>query len=221
MGNIVTLSGGRHLDIQNLLPWYVSRRLDASESARVEAHLADCPECRADVVLERRLAAEWASVPMETETNWLRLRERVMRDDAGRGGATVSSRLADSVRHALTRGRSWFTGLGWALAAAQAVALVAMVVTFRATAPAPVYHTLGAAPAPAIGNVLVIFDPGTSERRFRDTLQASHARLVDGPTAAGVYVLHVPADERAAILRRMRARSEVELAQPVDPGAIR
>jgi hypothetical protein len=221
MGNIVTLSGGEHLETQSLLPWYVSRRLDAGECTRVEAHLADCPECRADVAAERRLAAEWASLPIETETSWLRLRERMIADDADRARPTIGSRLGAIVRHAAAGRPSWPTRLGWALAAAQAVALVAIGVSSRTATPAPAYHTLGAAQAPADANMLVIFDPDTSERDFRDALTANHARIVDGPTASDAYVLHVPGDERPAILARMRARRDVELAQPIDPGAIR
>jgi anti-sigma factor RsiW len=219
MGKIITLSGGQHLDTQALLPWYVSRRLDASETARVEAHLADCSECRADVASERRLAAEWATMPMETEASWLRLRERLNKDDTERARPTLSSSFA-TARSALTRGRSWLSGVGWALAAAQAIALAVIVTPVRAPAPAP-YHALGAAQGPSAGNVLVIFDPDTNERRFRDALETNHARIVDGPTASGVYVLHVPADERSAMLMRMQARPDVELAQPIDPGASR
>ncbi len=221
MGKIIALSRGQHLETQSLLPWYVSRRLDASECARVEAHLAECPECRADAVSERRLAAEWASIPVETEANWLRLRERLIRDDAERARAATFPRFAEIVRHALERGRSWFPTMGWALAVGQGIALVAFAMSVRAPTPSPLYHALGAAQAPSNGNVLVMFDPAVSERRFRDAILANHARIVDGPTATGAWVLHVPADERAAILVGLRARPDVALAQPIDPGAIR
>ena len=221
MENTTALSGAEHQEAQSLLPWYVSERLDGSEHARVEAHLAQCPDCRADVVAERRLAVEWASLPMESETSWLRLRGLVAGDDARRARSALSSRLSDMVRDAVTRRPSWVTGLGWGLAAAQGAMLAAIgiaVVTAPAVAP---YHTLGAGQAPSVGNAIVIFDPDVSERRLRETLTANHARIVDGPAASGVYVVHVPADERAAILLRMRARPEVALAQPIDPGAIR
>jgi anti-sigma factor RsiW len=144
VGNIVTLTGAEHLETQSLLPWYVSRRLDASDTSRVEAHLAECPECRSDVVTERRLAAEWASLPIETEASWRRLRERVIGDDALRPGAATVSRLAGIVRRGLTRGRSWIAGAGWALAAVQAVALAAVSIAVWPTTPAAPYHT----PAP-------------------------------------------------------------------------
>ncbi len=221
MENTVALADGEHQEAQSLLPWYVSRRLDASDDARVEAHLAACPECRADVAAERRLAAEWANLPIESETNWLRLRERMMREDAGRANAAMFSRLSDIVRGALAWRPSWLSGLGWGLAAAQGAVLAAIGIAL-VTAPAPAaYHALGAGNAPSLGNALVMFDPDTSERRLRETLVSNHARIVDGPTASGAYVIHVPVDERSAMLVRMRTRPDVEIAQPIDPGAIR
>ena len=111
--------------------------------------------------------------------------------------------------------------MGWALAAAQGLALVAIGASLLTATPKAAYHALGAAPSSASGNMLVMFDPDTSEGRFRDVLEANHARLVDGPTSSGAYVLHVPADERAAILTRMRERPDVALAEPIDPGVIR
>src|ERR1700722_9458729 len=110
MGKIVTLSGAQHLETQSLLPWYVSRRLDASDCARVEAHLVECPECRADLAAERRLMAEWATMPIETEASWLRLRERVVRDGADRADSGTVFRLANLARHTATRWQSRFVG---------------------------------------------------------------------------------------------------------------
>jgi anti-sigma factor RsiW len=221
MENIATLSGAEHQETQSLLPWYVSQRLDASDGARVEAHLAQCPECRADVAAERGLAAEWASLPMESETSWLRLRGRLAHEEARRANSALFSRLAEIFRDGLTRRRSWFTRLGWGLAVAQGAALAAIGIAL-VTAPTVVpYHALGAGQAPAVANALVMFDPDTSERRLREALTANHARIVDGPTTSGAYVVHVPADERSATLARMRALRDVVLAQPIDPGAVR
>jgi hypothetical protein len=80
------------------------------------------------------------------------------------------------------------------------------------------YHALGAAPAPASGNVVVMFRPDTREQDLRRTLNAAHARLVDGPTAADAYLLHVPSAERAAALVRLKGQADVVLAEPIDPG---
>ena len=64
--------------------------------------------------------------------------------------------------------------------------------------------------------MIVTFRPDTSEQDLRNTLNESHARLVDGPTAADAYVLHVPAAERAAALVKLRQRANIVLAEPID-----
>ena len=69
------------------------------------------------------------------------------------------------------------------------------------------------------GNVVVVFHPDTTERQMRETLKAGQARLVDGPTAAGGYVLAVPAAKRTAALAALRARENVVLAEPIGPAS--
>jgi hypothetical protein len=59
-----------------------------------------------------------------------------------------------------------------------------------------------------------------AERQFRSALNAAGARLADGPTAAGAYVLSVSEDRREASLNALRARADVILAQPIDNEAV-
>jgi hypothetical protein len=76
------------------------------------------------------------------------------------------------------------------------------------------YITLGARPA-ALGNLVVSFEPGTPERELRRILQVSGARIVDGPTDVGAYVLSVPAAQAEPALQRLRAEPAVTLAEPL------
>jgi hypothetical protein len=114
--------------------------------------------------------------------------------------------------------RSGAPWMGWALAA-QAACLVLTVgaLVYETTKP-PTYRALGAAPDSAAGNVVVIFRPDTREGDLRRILKDGGARLVDGPTAADAYVLHVPAQERAAALAKLRAQAQIVLAEPIDSG---
>lgn len=52
--------GARHLAVADIAA-YADRRLAAAERARVEAHLAACAECRAEVVAVARLSRSLAS----------------------------------------------------------------------------------------------------------------------------------------------------------------
>jgi anti-sigma factor RsiW len=217
-GRIIQLRGDQHADVELVLPWYVTGQLSAAEQARVEAHLGVCPECAAEVRFERRLASEVAGMPVEVEQGWTRLRRsmelasRKPRPLAALGGWVDGGRRRAS--RALRSSPPW---LGWAIAA-QIVLFAGAGALLAPSTQSARYHTLGAAPVSPAGNVVVIFRPDTSELRLRQTLEASDARLVDGPTAADAYVLHIPPAERAAQLAKLRGRAEIELAEPVDSG---
>lgn len=192
-----------HHELRELLPWYVTGQLDEADAARVEAHLEDCAECQAEIRFEERLESEVARLPLEVEAGWARMRRRVEGDRS-------EHRLA----HGLRTRAPW---LGWGVAAVLMLGLGVMLAPSLRPAPAAdAYHALGAAPAAEPGNVVVIFRPDTTEKALREALKASGARLVDGPTPADAYVLHVPATQREAALANLRARPEIVLAQPVD-----
>jgi hypothetical protein len=224
-GHIIPLRGDPHQRIQSLLPWFVTDRLDADERAEVETHLNACPDCRAEERLERRLAVEVAAMPVDVEQSWARLRARLERPPAN--PAPRFGRRLTAAWHGLGRGlgggRPW---MGWAMAAQAAVMVLLLGVVWprhdqpSGAAPRGVdarYHALGAAASPRTGNVVVTFRPETSERDLRAALLADQARLVDGPTAAGAYVLSVPPARRAAILTTLRQRPGVVMAEPIDP----
>ncbi len=46
-----------HRETRDLIPWWVNGRLTGEEARRVESHLAQCAECRADVDVEHRVRA--------------------------------------------------------------------------------------------------------------------------------------------------------------------
>ncbi len=208
MGHVIRLHD-RHEETERLLPWYITGQLDPVDRAQVEAHLADCVDCQAELVAERELRAQVAALPLDSSPAWTEMRRRL---DVAPPGSPAALRPRTAIWRALSRPG----GMGW-IAAAQAAALVLIATTALPPLgrPAP-YHTLGSVPTAATGNVIVIFRPDASERSLRRTLNASGARLVDGPTAAGAYVLHVPAAARALALNRLRGQRDVVLAQPID-----
>ena len=220
-GQIIPLHADEHREVQLLLPWYATSRLDAQDHARVEAHLGACAECQADLALERQMAAAVANLPLEAQPPWEALKTRLPRQ------------ARQPARHAEPRPAapswvwpwSWRPGpqtMGWALAGQFAMLLLLGAVLVMRPGPTTQnpgqYQALGAAPAPAAGNLVVIFRPDIPEKALRAILTAINARLVDGPTAADAYVLHVAPAERAAILTKLRARREIVLAEPIDAG---
>ena len=77
--SVIRFDPEAHAQVQALLPWYVTGRLEADERAEVEAHLAGCDRCNAELVLERQLHASQA-VPepvADAGPGWARLQRRI------------------------------------------------------------------------------------------------------------------------------------------------
>lgn len=210
-GRIIPLHGDLHDDTSALLPWYVTGRLDAEDQARVEAHLATCAQCQADLAIERRLAAAVADLPAEDIGDV---------DDAFAGiKDKLRPREPFLKRNAERLGRDWARSAPWLrwAAAAQLVLLIGGgAMLLRPQAQPKVYHTLGSAPAPAAANIVVVFRADVTEARLRQTLRDADARVVDGPTVADAYLLHVEPTTRAASVAKLRGDKTIELAEPID-----
>jgi anti-sigma factor RsiW len=213
-GRIIPLHGDLHDNVNALLPWYVIGRLDDEDCVRVEAHISGCAQCQADLAAERRLQALVAEMPEplgDVDAAWNRFELRPMDQDSG-----TKSGLKQQWRQS----PGW---MRWAVAAQLALLVVgggAWIVRPAAPKPAPAYHVLGAAPESTAANVVVVFRPDTPESGLRQVLRDNHARLVDGPTAADAYLLHVTPAERTAILTHLRDTHAVVLAEPVDAAAV-
>jgi anti-sigma factor RsiW len=197
-----------HREALLLLPWHVSGALDEVEQARVEAHLADCAECRAELALERRLATEVVAMSPESEPAWEAMQRRLAQP-ARRRTRPVRRNLA---RQAAKIALPW---LGWAVAAGAMMILGLQAVL--PPRPAPAYHALAAAPDHAGIDVAVIFKPQTTEAEIHSILDASQARVAEGPTATDAWLLNVPMQERDGAVRRLRASPDVLAAEPLDP----
>jgi hypothetical protein len=225
-GRIIPMPGEAHRDVQSLLPWYLAGGLNETERALVEAHVSHCAECQADLRDEPRLAAAIADLPMAAaaptvEHGWSQISRALEQEPPRRApfAAWIARRVARRPRpiHSSGVATPW---LGWALAGQFGLVLVLSLALFR-TAPPARYHALGAAPASAEANVVVIFRPQTAEQDFRAILRSNDARLVDGPTVADAYLLHVASADRAKVLARLRRQPQIVLAEPVDSGATR
>ncbi len=210
MADIIRLRGSPHEQAQALLPWYVNGTLDPDEKASVEAHVAGCPECRADVEAERVLAREIAELPLDAAEGWAAFSERLDRPPAAEPDAAPIPLLKRRIP------------MGWAIgtqAIAAALAVAVMTALPSGEPAAPVYHTLGTASNAAPANIVLAFDPSTTEEAMRAALTAADIRIVDGPSATGAYMAHVAPGRRDAALAELRRAKQVVLAEPIDAGA--
>jgi hypothetical protein len=200
-----------HREAQDLLPWYLTGRLDADETAMVEAHLAECETCRADLRVEGRLNAKIARMPLDVEQGWADMRRRIEgggppRRPERQGGATWVFWPKRGQTGVLT----WAT---WGLAAQAFLVLVSAVIVLMTLQPDR-YRTLGSG-ARRDADVLVMFRPETNEAALRRALTAADARIVDGPTAGGAYLVSARSKDDRGLLGALRASPDVVLAEPL------
>jgi hypothetical protein len=76
-----------NVEIRELLPEYLHDRLTASDRARVEAHLASCEECTAELATLRAVRQAYAHVPAIDSAPILRALPRPSRKVTARGSS--------------------------------------------------------------------------------------------------------------------------------------
>ena len=206
-----------------LLPWLVTGRLDADETARVESHVAACSACRCDLEHERALR------------DVVRTEDRAGVPDAARAFQKLMARIGETERalpseqpprRALSVRRMRVPRWVGAAVLAQALALALVATAFWRHADrideAP-YRTLSsgtASTASGQAHLRVVFAPGTTTQELAGILDVIDARIVDGPSPAGAYALALPgvAPDEAAVrksLATLRADARVILAEPL------
>ena len=192
-----------------LLPWYLTGTLKESERRAVDEHLAACAECSAELESLTRLRAPLQAALAEEPMPVLHVKQAVMmeiqadRDSRYLPNATASDRV---VGNAVER---WFRNLfapRWvpALVATLLIGQLALLLWTVGTQSNPssdLVTTRGIPPASV--RVTLMFQESASEARIRAAIRDLNGRLVDGPTADGIYTVEVPLAESAALDTRI------------------
>lgn len=203
MAEIYSLRPSEHEAVQQLLPWHINGTLSPEETARVEGHLGECAECRDDLAAERSLAREIALLPLDVEDGW--------------SGMAMRMGAVHEAPRALGWAQRWrHVPTGWMMggAIAASVVLAVAVSAPQRSAPEQTFHTLGSPGAGAGGQAIVLFRPDTSAQQIGAILATQGAKVIDGPTTAGAYVLRFDHDAPGAI-EALRRSSQVVLAEPL------
>jgi len=202
MGTILPLHDP-HDQAQMLLPWRVNGTLEAGEAALFDAHLETCAECRADFAANRALREKYAATPLEVDVPAVRPHLRAFRDPK------TTSTASFAFLRRVKQGRA-------AVASVAAAAALLIVLALPSGGQDENYHLLASDAGARHGNAIVLFAPETPERDLRAALQQAGAKLVDGPTASGAYVIELATSDRTAALEHLRASRHVVLAEPID-----
>jgi anti-sigma factor RsiW len=213
---VLKFAAPAHRAVDALLPWFVNGTLEGEDLAVVEEHLRECGRCQSEVAWLREFQTLYAAADPAP--------------DAAESFRKLSQRLAASEpsRRGGWRLRLWWSGLGrrlrpwtpWAVAV-QFVVILALggLLWSGDRSPGP-YRTLGASGSagPGAGNLVVVFDPATPEAELRRVLLRIGARVVDGPTEAGAYVLALAPERATAAQRTLRRERVVLLVRPLGAG---
>lgn len=192
--DVLPIDGAEHQAVQMLLPWYGNAMLSASETARVEAHAAECARCQADLGWQSRLRlAPVDAAPAEPpsfDRRWAALRRQLAADEAASQPA---------FKHPPRRA----VPLGWTFALATQAGLLlafALVATWpMLSARVEPYRGLGAGPPSTAANAIVVFRADATEAQIRAALRAGDAHLVGGPTVSDAYLLHLRTHDQATL----------------------
>src|SRR5213593_1924343 len=191
------------------IPWY-PEGLTAEECGAVEAHAADCRECRAELAFVRGDEEPAIELP-DAERVYARVLERI----SAHGDEEPAPPRRRSVAREAARQAS--------LAAGILVAVISGMLTTGAiwiVRVAPTYETAAAAPLAVDAGgagIDVVFQNHASADEIRSKLREVGATVVSGPSQLGVYRLRLApgADLNAAIGRlRGEGRGVAAFAEP-------
>jgi Putative zinc-finger len=192
-----------------LLPWYLSGMLADAEQRDVTDHFATCADCRAELAAltrDRRLVREVLTASPGPSRD---LRTEVLGkiSNASAAGPRAAPLAAES------RG-GWRVRPLWRAGMALAASLILVqfgVILRLAHPPAPPSVMTRSLGSPTT-RLRLLVDPNASHAALTDFLRSLHARIVDGPSADGAYVVELStADPRQIDEDLARARAESQL----------
>jgi hypothetical protein len=208
-------------EMEMLLPWYVTGRLDAADLAKMEAYLAAHPEVARQLDLARTerdetvAANEALGLPSAGATarlmaslpaarpGWAAM--RALRGGLQQVGDLLAAPTANAVRWA-------------ALAAAVLIAVQGVAIVSLLNERAGTYQTASGGPGGQEGGegiaLLVTFADDAKATAISQLLADLDGSIVDGPKAGGVYKIRLRTEDRStagreALMRRLAGRRDI------------
>lgn len=169
-------------DAEKLLPFYLNGTLTADEAENVEQALTEYPE-------------------LQQELDFLdRLRDQLHRqsEPLNSPGELGLKRLQQQLKKTPEK-----SGYGWRITAiaASVLLLTQTVVTLQMNDPAVYLPAGGAHDSEIHGTLLSItFAPDASEHQIRAVLLEADSRIVNGPSALGIYQIVIEGESEDTIL---------------------
>jgi anti-sigma factor RsiW len=204
-------------EMEMLLPWYVTGRLDAADLAKMEAYLAAHPEVARQLDLARTerdetvAANEALGLPSAGATarlmaslpaarpGWAAM--RALRGGLQQVGDLLAAPTANAVRWA-------------ALAAAVLIAVQGIAIVSLLNERAGTYQTASGGQSGDGIALLVTFADDAKATAISQLLTDLDGSIVDGPKAGGVYKIRLRTEDRStagreALMRRLAERRDI------------
>ena len=190
-----------HAEAWALLPWLANGRLPASDREWVEAHVAQCAECRAELDAQRKVASQIGREPSqdsagtEEQRSFNKLWARI---EASEGAAPSASGVVGGSSSRTSRTVRWLAaavvvqGFGLALFGFNALRTAnsgSEFVTVSDPGPAPRLN------APMLS---LAFAPEASMSSINTLLTHQGLSIVSGPGTAGNFTAQLSADAVAS-----------------------
>jgi hypothetical protein len=206
-GRLLPFDASTHAAVDALLPFYVNATLQGEELSLVEQHVHSCEKCQRELDWLRHIFADLtnSSLRLDATLNAVGSPQRPEDDQIRR---RWRMRIQDGLRHSTPWTR-------WLLAAQLAAIVILATLVATDVRDNASYRTLGT-PSPSAqlqDLVAVVFDPSTPESQLRQIVSSIGARIVDGPTVTGAFVLEVPKERVPEALKTLRAERAVRLAE--------
>lgn len=203
-----------HLEVRQLLPWYLNDSLGEKPREKVIAHLIDCEECRRErdelQVLQGLILNDEDQI-LDYRPAYAKLTDRVRQTESDKS----SVRETVSTRSAITSGSQWFS----LSMAATALVAVLFYENFFLTSPDiglrpdGQFETLTNTGKQVDGiahRLLLEFEQPISTDTLRAALIETNSNIVSGPRENGSYLVEVVIPEGLSDAEFIRALRRIE-----------
>ena len=189
-----------HAEAWALLPWLANGRIQASDREWVEAHVAGCEECRAEVAAQRKMATAMnrSATPEEAATDEQRSFNRLWARIEASESASPASVAASEARPTMRSSRT----VRWLAAAVVIQGFGLARFGFNAMrAPSGEIITVAKedpVSRPNAPTVRIAFAPDASIATVNTLLEHQGLSIVSGPGTAGNFTAELSADAVAS-----------------------
>jgi hypothetical protein len=217
---VINLDRSTHETVQKLLPWFVADTLQDAERDLVREHVRTCSQCQVDIEWEQKFRSLTGNEQNDADLSSVDVERALQRLHPQLETHGFNAIIGKCLR-AIHDGWHYSSAGMRTMVAMQFAAIIGLGYLLWTPPHEPSsFHALGQGAAPA-ANLIVMFKPDTTEAQMRVILSSNSARLVDGPTVTGAYLLTVPAKRRAQVLARLQLENAISMAVPIDGGDMR